>query len=185
MDVSIEEYGPLAFLAGSWVGERGTDVAPAPDRGTETNKFREEMHFEPVGQVDNHEQMLFGLRYRTMAWEEGEADPFHEVLGYWLWDAENGKVLRCFIVPRGVTVNAGGTAEKDAQSFELSATVGSDIYGICSNEFLDREFKTVQYDLKVTQIDENTFSYEEDTQLKIKGKDELFHHKDKNILKRM
>ena len=37
----------------------------------------------------------------------------------------------------------------------------------------------------VTVHDENSFSYEEDTQLQIKGQSELFHHIDKNTLKRL
>ena len=92
--------------------------------------------------------------------------------------------MRCFIVPRGISVIAGGTVEPDAREFNLSADVGSETYGICSNIFLDREFKTVRYELKVSVHDENSFSYDEDTQLMIKGQDEIFHHIDKNTLKR-
>ena len=83
------------------------------------------------------------------------------------------------MVPRGVTVIAGGTVEPEAREFHLAAEVGSETYGICSNRFLDREFKTVRYELKVTIHDANSFSYEEDTQLQIKGQSELFHHIDK------
>lgn len=74
--------------------------------------------------------------------------------------------------------------EANAKSFELVADVGSETYGICSNKFLDEEFKTVRYELKVTIHDDKSFSYEEDTQLKIKGQADLFHHIDKNTLKR-
>jgi hypothetical protein len=88
-------------------------------------------------------------------------------------------------VPRGVSVLAGGTAEPTAKSFALSAEVGAETYGICSNRFLDREFKTVRYELTVTVHDDQTFSYEEDTQLRIKGQTQLFHHRDKNRLKRV
>ena len=66
-----------------------------------------------------------------------------------------------------------------------SADVSSETYGICSNQFLDREFKTVRYELKVTIHGHNAFTYEEDTQIRMKGKDELFHHRDKNTLKRV
>ncbi len=45
---------------------------------------------------------------------------FHEELGYWLWDAQAKQVLRCFMVRRGVTVIAGGTAEPDARAFRLT-----------------------------------------------------------------
>ncbi len=185
MDEDIVNLGPLSTLAGTWEGEKGDDTAPSDERGTETNKFRERMTFTPIGAVNNHEQQLYGLRYATTAWPVGEEDPFHEELGYWLWDAEAKQVLRCFMVPRGVTVIAGGTVEADAKSFQLSAEVGSETYGICSNKFLDKEFKTVRYELKITIHDDDSFSYEEDTQLQIKGQPELFHHIDKNTLKRV
>lgn len=183
-DEIIKNLGPLAPLAGVWEGEKGDDKAPDNDRGVETNKFRERITFEPMGPVNNHEQALYGLRYATTAWRVGATNPFHEELGYWLWDAKAKQVLRCFIVPRGVTVLAGGTVEANAKSFELVADVGSETYGICSNKFLDEEFKTVRYELKVTIHDDESFSYEEDTQLKIKGQADLFHHIDKNTLKR-
>ena len=99
--------GPLAALAGVWEGDKGDDVAPSDDRGTERNKFRERMTFEPFGPTRNHEQTLYGLRYSTVARRIGEDAPFHEETGYWLWDPDAKQVLRCFIVPRGVTVLDG------------------------------------------------------------------------------
>lgn len=181
----IAHLGPLAALAGVWEGQKGEDVAPSDDHGTERNQFRERMTFEPMGPVRNHEQTLYGLRYATTVWRLGEADPFHEELGYWLWDAQAKQVLRCFIVPRGVTVIAGGTVEPSAKSFSLAADVSSHTYGICSNQFLDKAFKTVRYELTVTVLDADRFRYEEDTQLQIPGQAELFHHTDRNTLSRV
>ena len=89
------------------------------------------------------------------------------------------------MVPRGVTVIAGGTAEPDARSFQLVAEVGSETYGICSNRYLDEEFKTLRYELKFEVRDANTISYWEDTVLQIKGLDEPFHHTDENTLTRV
>jgi hypothetical protein len=181
----LKYLGPLASLAGVWEGDKGADVAPADDRGTERNAFRERLTFEPFGPVKNHEQELYGLRYATVAWRLGEDVPFHEETGYWLWDAVAKQVLRCFIVPRGITVLAGGTVEPDATKFDISAAAGSDTYGICSNKFLDREFKTVRYERTITVHGRDSFSYKEDTQLKLKGRQELFHHTDANTVKRV
>ena len=182
-DEIIKNLGPLAPLAGIWEGDQGDDTAPSDNRGTETNKYREHITFEPMGPVNNHEQKLYGLRYNTTAWPVGASDPFHEELGYWLWDAQAKQVLRCFMVPRGVTILAGGTVEPDARTFELAADVGSETYGICSNQFLDQEFKTVRYELKITIHNNESFSYEEDTQIQIKGQKDIFHHIDKNTLR--
>lgn len=182
----LANLGPLAPLAGTWEGDKGNDIAPDKDpKEKENNKYREHLVLEPFGPVNNHAQTLYGLRYSTTAWPVGQENPFHEETGYWLWDPEEKQVLRCFIVPRGVTVIAGGTVEPEAREFQLAAEVGSETYGICSNKFLDQEFKTVRYELKITVHDENCFSYEEDTQLQIKGQDKLFHHTDENTLKRI
>jgi hypothetical protein len=180
------ELGPLAVLVGTWEGQKGADAAPDDDRvSTEQNAYRERMTFAPTGEVANHEQKLHGLRYATTAWRLGADDPFHEELGYWLWDGAENQVLRCFMVPRGVTILAGGTAAPDAKSFELHAEAGSDTLGICSNPFLDREFKTVRYQLKFEVRGPDTIHYWEDTVLRIKGRDDLFHHTDENTLNRV
>lgn len=181
----LKYLGPLAALAGVWEGDKGADVAPSDDRGTERNAYRERLTFEPFGPVNNHEQQLYGLRYATVAWRLGDAGLFHEETGYWLWDATEKQVLRCFLVPRGVTVLAGGTVEPAATSFQIAADAGSDTYGICSNRFLDREFKTVRYELTVTLHGPDSFSYHEDTQLKMKGRGDLFHHTDSNRVTRV
>ncbi len=181
--------GPLAPLLGTWEGSKGTDLAPSDevedDRELATSKYRERMVFEPTGRVDNHEQQLYGLRYSTKAWRLGADDPFHEELGYWMWDAASKLVIRCFMPPRGLTVLAGGAAEPDARSFALEAKAGSETFGICSSPFLIGEFKTVRYTLNVDFPDENTLHYEEHTWLQMKGRKELFDHSDQNTLKRV
>jgi hypothetical protein len=186
MDTTLLEHlGPLAALAGVWEGTKGDDTAPSDDRGTEKNRYRERLVLEPISPVENHEQKLYGLRYATTAWRVGESNAFHEEVGYWLWDPADRQVLRCFMVPRGVAVIAGGTVEPDAMAFTLTAECGSDTYGICSNRFLDREFKTVRYELKITVHSRDSFSYEEDSQLLLKGRSEVFHHVDANTLTRV
>ena len=181
----VKNLGPLAALAGTWEGTKGDDIAPSDDRKTENNKFREQTTFEPFGPVNNHEQILWGLKYATVAFRLGVEGSFHQEVGYWLWDPKEKQVLRCFIIPRGVTILAGGTVEPDAKSFELSAVAGSDTYGICSNLFLDKEFKTVRYELKVTINKDGSYTYEEDSQLQMKGRKDIFHHTDKNTLRRV
>lgn len=178
----LKRLGPLSRLAGIWEGKNGDDTAPSDDRGTENNRFRERMEFEPFGPVNNHEQELYGLRYKTTACRIGEPDPFHEELGYWLWDAKANQVMRCFMVPRGVTILAGGTVSPTDTRFTLSAKLGSPTYGICSNIFLDQEFKTIEYSLTIDSPDPTTLVYEEDTVLLIKGSPTPFHHIDKNRL---
>lgn len=181
----IKNLGPLATLAGTWEGVKGDDIAPSDDRQTENNKFREKLSFIPFGPVNNHEQELWGLKYSTMAWRLGEVDSFHEEVGYWLWEPKTNQVLRCFLIPRGISVIAGGTVAANATEFKLSAELGSRTFGICSNPFLDREFRTEKYELTIKIHGPNKFEYFENTMMRMPGRDRLFEHTDQNVLERL
>lgn len=183
-DEIIKNLGPLAALAGTWQGNQGIDISRIHSKETET-KFREKIVFQPLGPVNNGPQELYGLRYSMTAWRLGEDEGFHEELGYWLWDAENKQVLRCFMVPRGVVINAGGAAEADSKNFHMEAEVGSETYGILSNKFLDETYKTKKYVLDVTIHDDGKFSYKQDTQLWIPVNEAIFHHTDENTLEKV
>lgn len=181
-------YGPLRFLIGKWASEgfKGQNKAPDPSRNEENTKFRQEMTFEPIGSVSNHEQVLYGLRYATKAWEEGnEEEPFHEEVGYFLWDKNSRQVMKSFIVPRGIAINAGGTSDINATEFTVKADLGSETYGLCSNKFLDEEFKTLSYETTFEFLSEHEFQYSENTRIQIKGKDQIFDHTEKNTLKKL
>jgi len=177
----VEKLGPLAALAGIWEGAQGIDVSITQGNETRT-KYRERTVFDPLGPVRNGPQELYGLRYAMTAWRLGEDDAFHEELGYWLWDAGRKQVLRCFMVPRGVLINAGGDANDNSTSFHLSAEVGSQTYGILSNKFLNESHKTMKYELDVNIQADGRFSYKEDTQLWIPANESIFHHTDQNTL---
>ena len=183
-DEIIENLGPLAPLAGTWESDQGVDTSRIKSKETVT-KYRERAVFEPVGPVNNGPQKLYGLRYAMTAWPLGSDDAFHEELGYWLWDKENGQVLKTLMVPRGVTVNAGGCVKEDDKSFRLEAECGSETYGIMSNKFLDETYKTRYYSVDVTINDDGSYSYDQDTQLWIPVNQAIFHHTDRNTLKKV
>ena len=181
-------YGPLRFLIGSWKSEGflGNNRAPDPDRRVENTKFRQEMIFEPAGDVENHEQLLFALRYSTKAWEEGdEEEPFHEEVGYYIWDKASRQVMKTFVIPRGVAVNAGADSDINATEFTVKAELGSTTYGLCSNKFLDEEFQTISSEKTIEFIDENKFKYSENSRIKIKGQEQIFDHTESNEMTRI
>jgi len=177
-------WGPLAGLIGDWEGDRGLDVSfhNASGRVAET-PFRERVTLAPFGPVKNGAQCLYGLDYRMSAWRQNEEDPFHTEVGYWLWDADGGHVLRCFMVPRGTTVLAGGVARPGDSSFSLEAKVGSETYGILSNLYLAAKARTTKYTCKVV-TDGDTFSYDScTTYLHVTGGE--IAHTDRNTLRRL
>jgi len=183
MDMKL--WGPLGRLAGTWQGDQGVDVAHSYSvGGTKENAYRETITFEPFGPCDNGTQCLFGLDYRMHAWRLGEDEPFHMEVGYWLWDAERSLLMRQFMVPRGVTVLAGGEAGADATSFSLSAQTGEEIFGILQNPYLRQAARTVEYQFAGSIGDDGSFSYEEDTLLEMRVQPGIYHHTDRNTLKK-
>ena len=177
--------GPLAGLIGTWEGDEGLDVSYHHDDAViGDTPYRERTTFGPFGPVDNGSQCLYGLDYRTAAWRAGEEDPFHTEVGYWLWDGGAGQVMRCFMVPRGSTILAGGDATADARSFTMVADVGSTTYGILSNRYLDEKARTTHYEVTIT-IDGDTFTYEEDTVVDLAATGSTVHHTDRNTLRRV
>ena len=181
----LEKLGPLKNLVGTWEGDLGVDVAFQHSKGSigET-PFRERTTFSAFGPVDNGPQCLYGLDYRMAAWRGDEENPFHTEIGYWLWDAAEGQVLRCFLVPRGTMVLAGGDATADATSFSLSAKCGSDEYGVLQNRYLAQQARTTDYSCLVT-CDGNTYSYESTIVVDLPKYCGTMQHTDVNTLKRV
>lgn len=180
----ISKLGPLGALVGTWEGDQGLDLARIHSKET-TTPYRERAVFEPFGPVNNGPQALYALRYSMTAWPIGKPDPYHEELGYWLWDADRKMVICCFMVPRGVLVNAGGECEANSKQFHMEATQGLPTYGILSNPYLDHSYKTEKYTLDVTVHDDGSFTYKEDTHLWIPVNEAIFHHTDQNTLKKV
>lgn len=181
----FEKLGPLQGLVGTWEGEGGVDFSFHHEEGeTGTTDYRERITFSPFGPVDNGSQSLYGLDYRMAAWRNDEEDPFHTEVGYWLWCSTSQTVMRAFMVPRGTVLLAGGTASADATEFTMTAELGSNTYGIVENRYLSENASTVEYTVTV-KIDGDTFTYDEDSVLKMKEFDDLFHHTDRNVLHRV
>ena len=179
------EWGPLGALVGDWEGEGGLDTAYSHSKervlGT---PYLEKVTFKPFGPVDNGNQHLYGLDYKTAMWRDDEENPFHTEVGYWLWDGDTGEVLRGFVVPRGITVLAGGTAAADATSFTLKAAPGEPQYTIGENRYLAKHASTLSYEVTIT-LGDGTWSYEETTMLQMSEMPEPFAHTDHNPLHRV
>jgi hypothetical protein len=179
------EWGPLWGLAGEWQGEGGLDTAFAHSQGKIIDTpYLEKCTLKPFGPVDNGTQVLYGLDYKTAMWRDSEDNPFHTEVGYWLWDAATGEVIRGFVVPRGITVLAGGTASADATGFTMRATNGGEMYAIGENRYLAKNASTLSYEVAIT-VGENEWSYRETTMLRMNEFAEPFAHTDANTLRRI
>jgi hypothetical protein len=180
---TLANLGPLRALAGIWEGT-GTDEHPVVD-GTERNTFFERNELQPIDRQTNGPQLFYGLRYHTHIVKPGEMETFHDQVGYWLWEPAAETVTLTLGIPRGQVLLAGGSAAADAKEFEVTAAVGSEVYGILSNPFLDQSFRTLSYRMHVTVSDDGTWSYEEEGMLDIPGRAEPFPHIDRNTLTRV
>ena len=182
----MDEWGPLAALIGDWEGEGGLDRAFSHSRNEVLDTpYLEKVTMKPFGPVDNGSQSLYGLDYKTAMWRGSEDNPFHTEVGYWLWDAAVGEVLRGFVVPRGITVLAGAIGvAADAKSFTLDARLGDARYGICENAYLGEKASSQAYTVTVTANDDGTWSYAEETTLRMVEFADPFAHTDHNTLRR-
>lgn len=181
---TLSNLGPLTALAGIWEGTGGADQHPDAD-GTERDAFIERYECQPIDRQTNGPQLFYGLRYHTHIVKPGEVETFHDQVGYWLWEPAANTVILTLAIPRGQVLLAGGTAEPDATELEVTAVVGSEVYGILSNPFLDQAFRTTSSRMQVRVHPDGTWSYEEEGVLQIPDRDEPFRHIDRNTLTRI
>ncbi|MEN3272021.1 MAG: hypothetical protein V7636_782 [Actinomycetota bacterium] len=183
----MDEWGPLAGLAGAWEGNDGVDVAFHNAKGAvgETH-YLEKVQLNPFGPVENGAQSLYGLDYRMAAWRHGEEsmNPFHTEVGYWLWDATDDQVMRCFMVPRGTVLIAGATCAASSSSFTLTADPGEGCYGILENRYLAGAASTRHYECTI-EVGDDTWQYASDTVVQLKATGNELHHTDRNVLHRV
>jgi len=185
----MSEWGPLASLAGTWEGNDGVDLSfhNAEGRVGETGYF-ERLELKPFGPVDNGKQVLYGLDYRMAAWRHGEEtqNPFHTEVGYWLWDAADGQVMRCFMIPRATVLIAGASCATDSRDFTLRARLGEASYGILENRYLAANASTRSYECRITVHDDDSWSYDEDSVVALTAfAGQELHHTDRNTLHRV
>ena len=178
---TLENLGPLTGMAGIWEGVRGLDVKPKAE-GPKKQAYVERIELQPIDPQTNGPQLFYGLRYHTHITKPDQVKTYHDQVGYWLWEPANGNLIHTLTLPRGMITMASGNALSDAKQFELHARENDPSAGISANPFLNYAFRTVEYRIQVSIHDNGTWSYEQDTVMKIKDQAELFHHVDNNTL---
>lgn len=184
-----QKLGPLTPLVGYWEGNTGVDISyrHLNDTTTTTGYF-ETAWFTPIPTQNNGDQFIEGLKYGMVAWRHGEEamDPFHDEIGYLLWDEEHGQIMRDVVFGRGIAILAGGDAQPRDRKLDFKATPGDPNYGILQNKYLSERAELRSFNGAFTFNDDGTFSYDQTLVLKIKefGGEEM-DHTNRNTLHRV
>ena len=80
---------------------------------------------------------------------------------------------------------AGATVPADATTYTLESTLGSETYGILSNQFLAAQARTVRYEVNIDVREDGVFSYEEVSLIEHGKMTEHLSHTDSNTLYRI
>ena len=157
-----QKLGPLTPLVGEWEGNAGVDLSyhNLADETSETGYY-ERAVFKPIPIQENGKQTLWGLNYSMTAWRHGEEamDPFHDEIGFLLWDRENSQVMRNVVFGRGIAVLAGSTAGPRDTTVHFNATPGDPSYGVLQNKYLMERAEIKEFTSSFTFHEDGSFSY--------------------------
>ncbi|WP_137120642.1 FABP family protein [Segeticoccus rhizosphaerae] len=183
-----QKLGPLTPLVGEWEGDVGIDLSyhNKDDDTTETGYF-ERAVFSPIPTQENGQQSMEGLNYKMTAWRHGEEamDPFHDEVGYLLWDKANGQIMRSVVFGRGIAILAGSDASLGDRELRFDATPGEPSYGILQNKYLLERAELKGFESVFSFGDDGTFSYTSDLILRLAATGAEMHHTDRNTLHRV
>jgi hypothetical protein len=183
-----QKLGPLTPLVGEWEGDHGVDLSyHNQDDETGHTTYFEKARFRPIPIQENGRQVLWGLNYTMTAWRHGEEamDPFHDEVGFLLWDKANGQVMRTVVFGRGIAILAGSDARRDDRVLRFDATPGDPSYGILQNRYLVERAEIKRFTSTFTVHEDGTFGYTSDLLLRLAATGQEMHHTDQNTLHRV
>ena len=177
------DLGPLKPLIGTWKSqESGVDVAPgkagsAAGKGASAvEPYYEVRTFEVAADAVNaSSQNLVAVYYKQEVFREKDDVKFHDQRGYLIYDKENQVVYNTFCIPRATCVVAEGKAA-------AKMTLNSAQKGIAESSFMTENATTESFSMTM-DIGEDTFTYTQNTNLNIYGKE--FPHTDSATLKKV
>ena len=157
-------------------------MSPTPTKGSVgLTPYREHTELKPFGPVENGSQILYGLDYRMAAWRGTEENPFHTEVGYWLWDATDSQVMRCFLIPR---VLPHRRRSSGGRRHRLHSRLGGGFGDLRDplNQFLAAQARCVRYEVVIDASEEGVFRYEEVSLIEHGKLTEHLSHTDSNTL---
>lgn len=184
-----QKLGPLTPLVGEWEGNVGVDLS-FHNKHVETSKttYFEKAWFKPIPIQENGQQSMEGLTYQSTAWRHGEEamDPFHDEVGYLLWDKKDGQVIRSVVFGRGIAILAGADSKPGDREIHFKATPGDPCYGILQNKYLLGRAELKSFESTFKFNDDGTFTHSSDLVLKLGALEgQEMHHTDVNTLHRV
>ena len=179
------DYGPLAQLIGTWIGNEGLDNAPDAEANPDKTAYIDEVTFTTAGPAENaEEQNVVAIKYHHIVRKKENGHIFHDQIGHWIYEKSTQVIMHSLTIPRGVCLLAGGEYQENngVSIFNVEAKAGSDTYGIVQSPFMLEKATTKAFkiDLSVTG---NQLDYRQVTSLHIYGKD--FEHVDVSKLVRV
>ncbi len=181
-----QKLGPLTPLVGEWEGDQGVDLSyHNKDDETSKTSYFEKAWFKPIPIQENGQQSMEGLNYKSTAWRHGEEamDPFHDEVGYLLWDKEHGQVIRSVVFGRGIAIQAGADAAARDKEIHFKATPGDPNYGILQNKYLTERAELKGFTSTFKFNNDGTFTHSSDLILRLTALgDTEMHHTDINTL---
>lgn len=183
-----QRLGPLTPLVGNWEGNVGIDLSyHNEDDETGQTGYFEKASFHPIPKQTNGKQDLEGLNYKMTAWRHGEEamEPFHDEVGYLLWDKVRGQVMRAVVFGRGIAILAGSSAGPRDKTIHFNAVPAADDYGIAQNQYLLERAKVMDFKSSFIFNPDGTFSYKSNLLLKLAATGGEMHHTDENTLHRV
>lgn len=183
-----QRLGPLTPLIGEWEGNVGVDLSynNDDDETMETGYF-EKAWFHAIPRQTNGLQKLEGLSYKMTAWRHGEEtmDPFHDEVGYLLWDKAAGQIMRAVVFGRGIAALAGGSAGPRDKLLNFRAMPGSPSYGLVQNLYLLERAEIKDFKSSFIIEGDDSFSYTSELLLRLAAIGGEMQHTDRNTLHRV
>jgi hypothetical protein len=178
---TVQDYGPLTALLGTWktVPSTGVDVAPGQagsddgKGGTAVSPFYETITITPdIPDTNNSAQPLISVFYHQAIYRTTNNHLFHDQNGYLTYDKTNNLVYDTACVPRAVCFVAEGRPGK-------TMTLTTKSQGIAQTQYMVHNDSTNA--IKITlAVSGNTLKYKYETHLFVYGKP--FNHTDEDTL---
>jgi len=174
--------GPLVHLLGTWTGDKGSDIAPEATGSDQETLYFETIKIEEVGDLKNAgSQEIGAVRYLQIVKRKSNNEVFHDETGYYMWDKNTGLIMQSLVIPRAVSLLAGGTYQKtnNEHVYTTKSELGHSDWGIVEQPFMQANASTKSFEHQIS-IQDNRMSYQQTMMVDIYGKS--FKHTDSNEL---